>query len=104
MRHTVPQYLIIPYGIVIFSAAIAGISLHGVDSSVLYFLNDTHMVGFSVLPVFIVPIKKDNITGSGFVTVVLPKSAISEPFNTPNTACKFRDNACVNMAALVSAP
>ena len=49
LRHTVPKNLIIPYGIVILSAAIAGIALYGVNCAVLDFLNDTHMVGFSVL-------------------------------------------------------
>ncbi len=49
LRHTVPKNLVMSHGIVIFSAAIAGIALHGVNDTVLNFLNDTNMVGFSVL-------------------------------------------------------
>lgn len=92
------------YGILIDSAAIAGITLNGVDSSVLDFLNNPHMVGFSVLPVFIVPIEKDNIAGSGFVVSILPKPTLLEPVRALHTACKFRDNAGVDISALVSTP
>lgn len=50
------------------------------------------------------PNEKDDVTGSWLVAVVLPKSAISEPFDTPNTACKFWDNVCFDISALISAP
>lgn len=48
LRHTVPHNLIISNGIVILSAAITGIALCGLNCSVLDFLNDSYMVGFSV--------------------------------------------------------
>lgn len=49
LRHTAPQYLIILYGKVVFSAAIAGIALCGVGCSILDSLNNPHIVDFSSL-------------------------------------------------------
>ena len=47
--HTEPKYLIISYGILIDSAAIAGIALYGVDDAVLHLLHDANVVGKAVL-------------------------------------------------------
>lgn len=88
------------YGILIYSAAIAGISLHGVDDTVLDFLNNSYMIGFSVA----VPIKENNHTGSRLGRSVNPLSSVLEPLNAIDAACKFRDNPGINIAALVSAP
>ena len=46
---TVPVNLIVPYGIAVLPAAIAGIALYGVDHSVLHLLHNAHMVGKAVL-------------------------------------------------------
>lgn len=42
--YTVPQNLIVPHGVLILSAAIAGIALHGVDNTILDLLHNSHMV------------------------------------------------------------
>lgn len=63
--YTVPVHLIIPHGIAVLAALVAGIALYRVDAAILDLLNDTHMVGKSVLSAFIIPVKKDNVTGRG---------------------------------------
>ena len=47
--NTVPKNLIMPHGILIDTAAIAGIALYSANCSVPDFLNNSHMVGFSVV-------------------------------------------------------
>ena len=42
---TIAEYLIMPDRILIYSYTITGITLNGIDNSVLHFLNDTRMVG-----------------------------------------------------------
>ena len=49
-------------------AGIAAIALNGIDSIILDFFNDTHMVGSAVT----LPIEKDNITCFWRVASVLP--------------------------------
>ena len=99
-RHTVPQYLIMPHRILIDSAAIAGISLYGVNDTVLDFLNNTHMIRFAV----VLPIKENNHTGNRLGRSFKPLSSILKPLNAIDTACKFRDNPGINIAALIGTP
>lgn len=83
-RHTVPKNFVMPYGILIDSAAIAGIALHGVIDTVLDLLNDSHMIRFSVLcagRTFIIPIKEDNHTGYRLGRTVKPLSSVFEPLH-----------------------
>ena len=57
-----------PYRILIDSEAISGIALYSINNTILDFLNDSYMIGFSVLQTwraFGVPIEKDNDTGRG---------------------------------------
>ena len=42
---TIAEYLIMPDRILIYSYTITGVTLNGIDNSVLHFLNDTRMVG-----------------------------------------------------------
>ena len=37
------------YGIAVLPAAIAGVTLHGVDDTILHFLHDAYMIGKAVL-------------------------------------------------------
>ena len=64
--------LIIPNGIAALAAAVAGVAFHGVDYAVLYFLHDANMICDTVLTILIIPIKEDEITGAGFIAIVLP--------------------------------
>ena len=45
-RYTIPQNLIMPHRILILSAGIAGITLHGVDDTVLDLLHDPAIKAF----------------------------------------------------------
>ena len=47
--NTITKDFIIAHRILVLSAAIAGITLDGIDNTVFAFLHDAHMVGLSVL-------------------------------------------------------
>lgn len=48
-RNTVTQYFVVPHRVLSLPAAIAGITLDGIDNTVFAFFHDAHMVGLSVL-------------------------------------------------------
>ena len=96
-----------PHGILLLSAAIAGITLDGVDNAVFAFLHNANMIGLPILrtgAAFIVPIEENDLTGGRLKAAVLPLSTILEPLDTVDTACKFRDHAAVDIAALIRTP
>lgn len=45
LRRSVAEYLVMPYGILIYTAAIAGVAFDGVDYTVLDLFYNTRMVG-----------------------------------------------------------
>ncbi len=47
--NSVAEYLIVTHGILINAAAIAGVSLNGIDNSVLNLLYNARVVGLTVL-------------------------------------------------------
>ena len=104
----IPINLIMPHGIVILPASIAGVALYGVDDTVLHLLHDAHMVRNTVLrpgiAARIVPIKENQIAGARFIAVVLPKSPVLEPLGAGDTPGKLWDHACVNIPALIGTP
>ena len=64
-RDTIPKDLIMSHGILVLSAAIAGITLDGVDNAVFAFLHDADMIGLTILRAgraFIVPIEENDLT------------------------------------------
>ena len=46
---TIPKDFIVPHGILLLAAAVAGIALNGIDDAVLAFLHDAHMIRAAVL-------------------------------------------------------
>ena len=91
----------------VLSAAIAGIALDGVDNAVFAFLHDADMIGLPILragAAFVVPIKENDLTGRWFKAAVLPLSTVFEPLDTVDAARKLRDNAAVDIAALIGTP
>ena len=69
MQRSVSQDFVVAYSIMVFTAAIAGVALNGVDNTVLNPLNDTGMIGFAVLragTALVIPIEEDNHTRSRF--------------------------------------
>ena len=96
-----------PHGILLLSAAIAGITLDGVDNAVFAFLHNANMIGLAILragAALIIPIEENDLTGRRFKAAVLPLVTVFEPLDTIDTACKFRDHAAVDIAALIRTP
>ena len=62
------------------------------------------MVGVAVLPIFIIPVKEDDIPRVGFIVPVLPQSPVLEPLDTIAAPGKLWNNPSVNISALIGAP
>ena len=74
-RDTIPKDLIMPHGILVLAAAIAGVALDGVDNAVFASLHNADMIGLPILRIgtaFIVPIEENDLTGRRFKAAVLP--------------------------------
>ena len=96
-----------PHGILLLSAAIAGIALYGVDNAVFAFLHDADMIGLPILragTAFIVPIEENDLTSGRFKAAVLPLPTVFEPLYPISAACEFRYHAAVDIAALIRTP
>ena len=96
-----------PHGILVLSAAIAGIALDGVDNTVFAFLHDADMIGLTILragTAFVVPIEENDLTSGRFKAAVLPLSTVFEPLHSIDAACELRNNAAVEIAALIGTP
>ena len=91
----------------VLSAAIAGIALDGVDNAVFAFLHDADMIGLTILragTAFVVPIEENDLTDRWFKAAVLPLSTVFEPLHSIDAACELRNNAAVEIAALIGTP
>mgnify|MGYP006912885897 CR=1 FL=1 len=82
------------------AAGIAGIALNGVDLSISHAFNDAHMVTFAIR----LPIKEDDVAGTGGVAVILPLPSVLKPLDARRTPRKPRNEPCVNVAALFGHP
>ena len=81
-----------PHGILVLSAAIAGIALDGIDNAVFAFLHDADMIGLTVLragAAFVVPIEEDDHAGRGLHRVICPLPTLPEPLDTVDAACEL---------------
>ena len=90
---TVAEDLIISYWVAPLAAAIGGVALDGVNSAVFHLFYDAHMIGISILSIFIIPVEEDNHTGTWFKTVADPLAPVFEPLHTVDTAGKLGDDA-----------
>lgn len=66
--YAISENFIIANRVLIDAAAIAGVALDGVDNAVFDFLDDTDMIGLTVLwagAALVVPIEEDNHAGEG---------------------------------------
>ena len=96
-----------PHGILLLSAAIAGITLDGVDNAVFAFLHNANMIGLAILragAALIIPIEENDLTSGRFKAAVLPLPTVFEPLDTVDAACELRNNAAVDIAALIGTP
>ena len=89
------------------SAAVAGVALDGVDNAVFAFLHNAYMIGLPVLRTgraLVVPIEENDLTGRRLKAAVLSLSTVLEPLHPIDTACELRNNAAVDIAALIRTP
>ena len=70
-RDTVPVNLIVPNGVAVLAHRVARVTFYGVDTAILDFFHNTHMVGLPVLA-SIIPVKKDDVTGTRLIAARLP--------------------------------
>lgn len=106
-QNTVAHNFILSHRIAVHPTEISGITLDGVDDSVLHLLDDTHMVRLSVLgtgAALVVPIEEDNHAGNRLGGAIQPLSTLLKPLHAISATGKFRADTRVDIAALVGAP
>ena len=81
-------------------AGITGIALDGVDHAVLALFYNADVIAATVA----FPIKEDQVARLRQIISVLPLPVLLEPCHTVRTEREFRNNARVDIAALVGAP
>ena len=101
---SIPVDLIVPNRIGVNSHAVSGVTLNGIDGSILDFFYDAGVIRLSVLSVFIVPIKEDNHAGGRLGGIIHPLSPVLEPLRSKDTTGILGNNPCVNITALIGAP
>lgn len=93
--------------VLIDSAAVAGVALDGEDDAVFDFLDDTHMIGLTVLwagAALVIPIKEDDPAGRGLHRVICPLPTLPEPLDAVDTSGELRNDTGVDIAAFVRTP
>ena len=107
VRNSVSEDFIVTYAVLVYSAAIAGVALNGIDDTVLDLLDNTGVVGLSVLRTrrtLVIPIKENNHSGDRLGRAIYPLSTVFEPLDAVHTACIFRNDPGVDIAALIGTP
>ena len=105
--YAISENFIMAKRVLIDAAAIAGVTLDGVDNAVFDFLDDANMISLTVLwagAALVVPIEEDNHAGRGLHGVIRPLPTLPEPLDTVDTACELRNDTGVDIAAFVCAP
>lgn len=77
LRNPVAEDFVISHGIAVLSDRITGVAFNRVNSAVFHFLNNSCMVGLSVLSGFVVPIEEDDHTRRRLGAVTVLKAAIT---------------------------
>lgn len=105
--YAVAENFIMANRVLIDATAIAGVALDGVDNAVFDLLDDTDMVGLTVLQAgvaLVVPIEEDDHAGRGLHGVIRPLPTLPEPLDTVDTAGELGNDTGVDIAAFVCAP
>ena len=100
IRQSVSKNIVAANTVLLLSASIAGVALHGIDNTVLTFLHNAHMVAIAVY----LPIEENEIAGAWLIAVVLPLSVIHEPLRACVHTLKVRDDPSFQIAALIGTP
>ena len=105
--YAISENFIMTNRVLIDAAAIAGVALDGVDNAVFDLLDDTDMIGLTVLragAALIIPIEEDDHAGRGLHGVIRPLPTLPEPLDAVDTACELRNDTGVDIAAFVRTP
>lgn len=106
-NYAISENFIIAKRILIDAAAVAGVALDGVDNAVFDFLDDTDMIGLTVLragAALVVPIEEDNHAGRGLHRVICPLPTLPEPLDAVDTSGELGNDTGVDIAAFVRTP
>lgn len=108
VQDPISKDFIIPHGILVLAAGVAGVALDGVDNAVFAFFHDADVIGFAVLragcAVRVVPVEENDHAGSGLNRIIRPLPVAAEPFNAADAPGKFRGGSRIKITALVKAP
>ena len=108
VQDPIAENFIIPDGILVLAAGVAGVALDGVDDAVLAFFHDADVIGFAVLrtgcAVRVVPVEENDHAGRGINRVIRPLPVAAEPFNAADAPGKFRGGSRIKITAFVKAP
>ena len=108
VQDSIAENSIIPDGILVLAAGVAGVALDGVDDAVFAFFHDADVIGFAVLrtgcAVWVIPVEENDHAGSGLNRIIRPLLAAAEPLNAADAPGKFRGGSRIKITALVKAP
>lgn len=105
--YAISENFIIANRVLIDAAAIAGVALDGVDNAVFDLLDDTDMIGLTVLrarAALIIPVEEDDHAGRGLHRVICPLPMLPEPLDAVDTSGELGNDTGVDIAAFVRTP
>ena len=105
--YAISENFIIANRVLIDAAAIAGVALDGVDNTVFDLLDDTDMIGLTVLrarAALIIPVEEDDHAGRGLHRVICPLPTLPEPLDAVDTSGELGNDTGVDIAAFVRTP
>lgn len=105
--YAISENFVIANRVLIDAAAISGVALDGVDNAVFDFLDDTDMIGLTVLragATLVIPIEEDNHARRGLHGIIRPLASIPEPLDAVDTAGELRNDADIDVSAFICAP
>ena len=98
-NYAISENFIIAKRILIDAAAVAGVALDGVDNAVFDLLDDTDMIGLTVLrarAALIIPVEEDDHAGRGLHRVICPLPTLPEPLDAVDTSGEFGNDTGVD--------
>lgn len=105
--YAISENFIIANRVLIDAAAIAGVALDGVDNAVFDLLDDTDMIGLTVLrarAALIIPVEEDDHAGRGLHRVICPLPTLPEPLDAVDTSGELGNDTGIDIAAFVRTP
>ena len=103
-RGSVPIDFIVTNRVTVLTAAIAGVTLDSVDDAVFDLLDDTDMIGLTVLrarAALIIPVEEDDHAGRGLHGVIRPLPTLPKPLDTIDAACELWNDTSVDMKIIL---